>query len=210
MDTGSADTETATRRSRATGQLEFPALKTDPSIPTEPWLTYLEVKDINRSPDQDKLREVQPDLILLAGAPIITQSTIRLAKVACLNAHCGISPRYAGNSPVVWAVYERQFDQIGYTVHLAVPTVDGGPVLFQERIQWDPGEPLGSLWPPLAQGMYDKLADIAKGLIAGMQYVAVPQENVRVMPPAGYLTRCIARHRQRQYLNRLRKTVADP
>jgi folate-dependent phosphoribosylglycinamide formyltransferase PurN len=119
-----------------------------------------------------------------------------------LNAHCGITPEYAGSSAFDRALYEGRFDAIGYTVHLVVPTVDGGPVLHQERIAWDPRRPNRELWPLLAQGMYAKLADVVLELASGRRLVATPQRGVRVHPPAGLFVRLIAELRRMRYARR--------
>jgi hypothetical protein len=166
------------------------------SLWREDWLTCVDVENINRGSDRDRLREIAPDLILLAGAPILSRKTIEAARLACINPHCGITPDYAGPSPIDWAIYERRFDDIGFTIHLVVPTVDAGPVLYQERIRWNPGRVNGHLWPILARKMYDKLAEMTLELIAGKDLTATPQENVRVNPPAGLFARSLAEMRR--------------
>jgi hypothetical protein len=180
-------------------QAEFPVLREDPGIVEEGWLRYVEVDDINASPDQDEVRVLEPDLILLAGAPILSRASLGLARVGCLNAHCGITPDYAGNDPFFWPAYERRFEDVGYAVHLAVPAVDSGPVLFQERVAWDPSRQLGHLWPILAQKMYDKLAETALMLVEGRRLLAVPQVKSRILPPAGLFVRIVAEWRRARW-----------
>ncbi len=185
---------------------EYPVLEPAPGIVREGWLRYHEVTDINHGPDQALLRSLRPDLVLLAGAPILTRETIRIARVACVNPHCGISPDYAGSSPFDWAIFEGRFEQVGYTVHLVVPVVDAGPILFQERVRWDPSRPNRHLWPILAQRMYDKLAEIALDLIRGRTLIATPQGPVRPRPPAGLFVRTIAELRRAAYARRTSRT----
>lgn len=90
------------------------------------------------SADQDRIEAWEPNLLILAGAPIVSKETIAMAKVACLNPHRGIMPDYCGSSPVDWAIYERRFDDVGYTVHVVVPAVEAGPIIHQERVASDP------------------------------------------------------------------------
>jgi hypothetical protein len=195
-----------TRRVHApsSGEAAFsvPCMRPDSGIASEEWLRYVEVSDINRSPDRDRLQEIAPDLILLAGAPILFRGTIEAARVACINPHCGITPRYAGSSPYEWAAYERRFDDIGFTVHVVVPKVDSGPILWQERVAWDPRRPLRELSPLLAQKMYDKMIEIAEGMIAGRRYRATPQKVEPSKPPAGLTTRVLAELRRKGYARR--------
>lgn len=172
-------------------------LRRDRSPADIPGLRTLELDDINRGPGLAAFEEVQPDLVLLAGAPVLGKKAIAVAKVACINPHCGITPAYSGGSPFDWAIYERRFDDVGYTIHLVVPTVDAGAVLVQERVAWDKRQPNRHLWPILAQGMYDRLAQLARELIDGKTLVARPQGQARVLPPAGLCARFLAERRRK-------------
>jgi folate-dependent phosphoribosylglycinamide formyltransferase PurN len=191
----------------------IPALRNDPEIKDEQWLSVVDVKDINSKPDQDKLKTIKPDLILLAGAPVLSRSTIQCARIACLNPHEGITPLYAGNSPFVWPLYEKRFECIGFTIHLVDPIIDGGPVICQERINlrdcnnWEGLKPkrlLDEIRLKVIQRKYDKLANITLAIIAGKTFLAVPQVNVRVTPPAGYFVSKIADFNWSKYVNQLK------
>lgn len=192
---------------------DIPALRNDPKIKEECWLSIVEIKDINSKPDQDKLKTIKPDLILLAGAPILSRSTIECARIACLNPHEGVTPLYAGNSPFVWPLYEKRFECIGFTIHLVDPVIDGGPIIYQERINlmdcndWEvlkPKKLLNEISLKVIQRKYDKLANITLAMIAGQTFLAMPQFNVRVTPPAGYFVSKIADFNWAKYVNRLK------
>ena len=178
----------------------YPVMRPDPALRGERWLRFVDVEDINAEAGRRALEELAPDLVLLGGAPVLSRKTIALARVACINPHCGIVPRYAGGSPSDWAIYERRFEDVGYTIHLVDPVVDSGPILHQERVAWDPAVSNAHLWPLLAQAMYDRLAMIAKDLVAGRRFQAVPQPPARVLPPAGLIVRAIAERRRRAFV----------
>jgi formyl transferase-like protein len=178
---------------------EHPVMREDPALRGESWLRFEDVEDINGEAGRRVLEGIAPDLVLLGGAPILGRRAIAMARVACLNPHCGIVPRYAGGSPFDWAIYERRFEDIGYTIHLVDPVVDSGPILHQERVPWDPALPNQHLWPVLAQAMYDKLAEIAREMVRGRRFTATPQPPARVLPPAGLVARSIAEMRRRAY-----------
>jgi hypothetical protein len=176
-----------------------PVMRPDPALRAEAWLRFEDVDDINGESGRRVLEAIAPDLVLLGGAPILSRRAIAIARVACLNPHCGIVPRYAGGSPFDWAIYERRFEDVGYTIHLVDPVVDSGPILYQARVPWDPTLPNQQLWPVLAQAMYDRLAEIAQDLVRGRRFTATPQPPARVLPPAGLVTRTIAEMRRRAY-----------
>lgn len=180
-------------------------LRPDPGIATEPWITFLEVENVNRDADRARLAAWQPDLVLLAGAPILSRRTIETASIACINAHCGITPDYAGSSPYDWPLVDGRYDDIGYTVHQVVPKVDSGPILWQERVPWDPGRPLRHLSPILTQKMYDRMADLVLEMAAGKRLPLTPQRVNRPRPPAGLFVRLYAEMRRVRYAARRRR-----
>jgi len=186
-----------------------PALRPHPEIADESWLQYVEATNVNKNPDRERLAGIRPDLILLAGAPILTRRTIALANVACINPHCGITPEYAGSSPIEWPVSLGRYTDIGYTVHLVIPKVDSGPVLWQERVSWDPRLSLGHVSYLLTQHMYDKVVEIAREMIQGKSFVAAPQGKGRVRPPAGLCVRLIAEARRIRYARKQARSKGD-
>jgi folate-dependent phosphoribosylglycinamide formyltransferase PurN len=168
--------------------VDVPPVLRDATIP----VPCVEVDDINRD-GLAALRDYAPDLLILAGAPILKRAVIEVPRVATLNAHCGITPRYAGSSPVYWAMFDACFDDIGYTVHAVTPDVDGGPVIQQTRVPYYPDEPIAGMWPILGQAMYDALISVAKRLIAGETITATPHSGPVVSrPPAGLFVRTVA------------------
>lgn len=78
------------------------------------------------------LRDLSPDLILLAGTRIIKPPIIRQARVGCLNAHTGWLPEYRGVNANLWALLEG--GRRGVTVHYVDPGVDTGAILLREEL----------------------------------------------------------------------------
>lgn len=54
-----------------------------------------------------------------------------------LNIHDGLLPEYAGFSPVLWALLNRE-RRVGVTVHRMDETLDGGPILAQRSVPVGP------------------------------------------------------------------------
>ncbi len=192
----------AFRRSGASGYVQpapLPVMADDPALRHESWLTWVDIRDVNSDEGRGAVAAFAPDVMLLGGAPILGRRAITLPRVACINPHCGITPDYCGGSPPDWALYEGRFSDIGYTIHLVEPIVDSGPVIWQERLDWDPDTSITAFWPMLAQGMYDKLAEIGAGLVEGRRYRATPQGPPRVLPPAGLVVKAIADWRRRRF-----------
>jgi len=87
--------------------------------------------NINDANVIDCLRELSPDLIILAGyGQIVNQEIIDLAAKGCINLHAGKLPQYRGSSPMNWALINGETD---FTLSIiCVDTgVDSGDILTE-------------------------------------------------------------------------------
>lgn len=75
------------------------------------------------------LASMAPDVLVTHEAPVLEPSVFKTALVAALNVHYGISPEYRGDSTVFWALYHRNFDKLGVTIHELDQGIDTGRVL---------------------------------------------------------------------------------
>lgn len=63
---------------------------------------------------------------------IVADEVLAAPTVGSFNLHPGPLPEYAGLNTVGWAIY-RDEPEYGVTVHWMVPSIDAGPIAFQER-----------------------------------------------------------------------------
>ena len=96
----------------------------------------VEVDDHNSPQVQEMIRRLSPDIILVIGTRILKEETYCPAKVA-ITFHSGIVPKYKGAYTVFWAMRNGDFDNVGYTFVSLAAKVDGGSVIYQERIRPD-------------------------------------------------------------------------
>ena len=52
--------------------------------------------------------------------------------------HLGLSPYYRGSGTNFWPLVDRLPECVGVTIHLAIPSVDAGPILTQVRPDIEP------------------------------------------------------------------------
>lgn len=89
------------------------------------------------------LEELRPDLLVLAGAPILPDAVLGSATYGTLNAHPGLLPRYRGVDVVPHAVLNR--DAVGATVHLVDAGIDTGRVVARVEVEPIAGDTLATL-----------------------------------------------------------------
>ncbi|MEZ6023902.1 MAG: formyltransferase family protein [Hyphomonadaceae bacterium] len=79
----------------------------------------------------------KPDLVLSAGFDRILKADV-IASVPCaLNIHFGELPRYRGSFSIPWAILNAE-PSIGITLHALDPSIDGGPIIAQSKIDNHP------------------------------------------------------------------------
>jgi folate-dependent phosphoribosylglycinamide formyltransferase PurN len=77
------------------------------------------------------LREAHPDVVVVHGTRVISQSVLDTITVPVLNVHAGITPRYRGVHGGYWAFREDRPELAGTTVHLIDAGIDTGGILAQ-------------------------------------------------------------------------------
>lgn len=85
-----------------------------------------------------RLREVQPDLIISAGfSRIIPAEILALPKAGAFNCHPSPLPQYAGPNPWFWMLRKGEAEG-AVTIHRMVPAVDAGPIAAQIKFTIPP------------------------------------------------------------------------
>lgn len=115
------------------------------------WQTAQEVSlrwkvtsDIN-SPEACKLlRDWRPDVLVTIGGAILKPEIIGIPGKGVINLHTSMLPKYRGLSSEFWALYYRDLQHIGATIHYIDKGVDTGDIIWQQgtRVMPDDNEEL--------------------------------------------------------------------
>jgi methionyl-tRNA formyltransferase len=101
----------------------------------------------------EAIRGLNPDVIVvMAYGQILPREILEIPKIACLNLHASILPRWRGAAPIQAAIAAGD-RETGITVMYMDEGLDTGDILFQKKIEIAPDETGGSL--------HDRLAEIA-------------------------------------------------
>ena len=134
-----------------------------------------------RIKDQSSIAEIRaltPDVIVvMAYGQILPSDVLEIPRVACLNLHASLLPRWRGATPIQ-AVIATGDRETGVTVMYMDEGLDTGDILLQRTVNIQSSETGGSL--------HDRLAHIApKALLESLKLLAagnaprVPQDNAR-------------------------------
>jgi methionyl-tRNA formyltransferase len=124
----------------------------------------------------EEIRALRPDVIVvMAYGQILPRGVLEIPKIACLNLHASLLPRWRGAAPIQAAIAAGDIET-GITVMYMDEGLDTGDILLQRTVDILPGDTGGS--------MHDRLAEIASAaLFESLKMLAqgaaprIPQDN---------------------------------
>ena len=137
-----------------------------------------------RTPDLlDRLRELAPDLIVVAAyGRILPRTILELPPRGCINVHASILPRHRGAAPIQHAILAGDAET-GVTIMAMSEEMDAGDVLLVRGTRIEADDTAGSLGERLAQMGASALGDAIAGMKDGsMRPVPQPSEGVTFAP----------------------------
>ncbi len=94
----------------------------------------LELDSVNDPPSLARLRQLQPDAIVVFGTGPISPEVIDTCPRGMVNLHGGDPEEYRGLDTHLWALYHRDFDGLVTTLHRVNPRLDDGDIVLQAGI----------------------------------------------------------------------------
>lgn len=80
------------------------------------------------------LKDIAPDFfVVVAYGRILPKEILEIPKIAPVNLHFSLLPKYRGAAPVNWAIFNGE-DETGVSTMLMDEGMDTGDILLQERI----------------------------------------------------------------------------
>lgn len=108
-------------------------------------LPEIEANGVNTEEFRKKLLKLNPDIILVGSwGEKFEKATFSIPKIATINAHPSLLPKYRGPNPYFWAI-KNQEQVSGVTFHLIDEGYDSGAILAQEEIKIYPSDTGASL-----------------------------------------------------------------
>lgn len=97
-----------------------------------------------------------PDIVVCIATSIIPARVLATAKHGFINVHPGVLPAYRGTGNL-WAVVNRDWGNVGVSVHWMTPKIDVGKLIAVERIRTPPAD----LWSLHVESIAKGLAVLA-------------------------------------------------
>ena len=110
----------------------------------------------------DKMKEANPDfIIVVAYGQILSKEILDIPRVACINGHASLLPKYRGASPIQSAILNGD-EVTGTTSMLMDVGLDTGDILLQKEIVIDKKETSDSLFEKLSYITADVILETVK------------------------------------------------
>jgi methionyl-tRNA formyltransferase len=97
-------------------------------------IEYIETESYQKERCFNWIKSKEPDLILVHSPYWVGKKIRDYVQGRVLGGHPGITPYYRGVHSAFWAVYNREYSKIGYSVFWLDEGVDTGDVLLQGQI----------------------------------------------------------------------------
>ena len=125
-----------------------------------------------------EIRRLTPDVIVVvAYGQILPRDVLEIPRLACLNLHASLLPRWRGAAPIQATIATGDCET-GITVMYMDEGLDTGDILLQCSVEILPNDTGGSLHDRLAQIAPEALLESLRLLVAG-NAPRIPQDNAR-------------------------------
>src|SRR5881398_2492211 len=126
----------------------------------------------------DEIRTLGPDVIVVvAYGQILPRTVLQIPKIACLNLHASLLPRWRGAAPIQAAIAAGD-REAGMTVMYMDEGLDTGDILLQRAVDILPDDTGGSLQDRLAQIAPEALLESLR-MLEKNSAPRIPQDNAQ-------------------------------
>ncbi|MCP4684474.1 MAG: methionyl-tRNA formyltransferase [bacterium] len=125
----------------------------------------------------DELKEMKPDLFVVAAFRILPPRLIGLPRLGSINVHTSLLPKYRGAAPIHWALINGE-TETGLTSFFLKETIDTGDMIHQEIIAITENDTYDTLHDRLCQNAGPFLLKTLE-LIERGETRPLPQEDSR-------------------------------
>ena len=100
----------------------------------EEFAETLEVKSANDPDAIDRLRQIQPEVIVVFGTGKLSRAVIEICPHGIVNLHGGDPEHYRGLDSRLWAIYHGEYRHLQVTLHRVNEHLDDGEIVGQRPL----------------------------------------------------------------------------
>lgn len=143
-------------------------------------IKVLQPAKLNKSPEMDEIIALQPDLMITAAyGQFLPSKLLAAAKIAAVNVHGSLLPKYRGGAPVQYSIINGDAET-GISIMYMVKQMDAGDVLAQRAVPIEKDDDNGTMFDKLSILGRDLLLETLPKLVDGTA-TATPQDESQVV-----------------------------
>lgn len=136
-------------------------------------------ENVNSERSIANLTNLKPDYIIVSSFDqIVKKQVIDIPKYGIINFHPSLLPKYRGPNPISWVLINGE-KVTGLTIHRLVRGIDSGNVLYQEQLEVDKQDNLGSLYNKLSVLAGSMSVKLIKDLTSNGLAIGAPQDETQ-------------------------------
>jgi methionyl-tRNA formyltransferase len=156
-------------------RIEPPPIKKEIAKTRIPILQPARIKDQQAT---EEIRDFAPEIVVVvAYGQILPRDLLESPRLACLNLHASLLPRWRGAAPIQAAIAAGDCEA-GITAMYMDEGLDTGDILLQRSVEILPNDTGGSLHDRLARIAPEALLESLR-LVAAENAPRIPQDNAR-------------------------------
>lgn len=142
-------------------------------------IPVLQPEKISGSEEMQKIMMMQPDIIITAAyGQFLPTSLLNSAKIAAINVHGSLLPKYRGGAPIQYAIKNNDAET-GITIMYMAKKMDAGDIITQASLPILPTDDAGSIFDKLSYLGRDLLLTTLPKIIDGTA-PRLPQDESKV------------------------------
>ncbi|MGM9907241.1 methionyl-tRNA formyltransferase [Limosilactobacillus sp.] len=146
-------------------------------------IEVLQPAKLSKSPEMDRIIELNPDLMITAAyGQFLPTKLLNAAKIAAINVHGSLLPKYRGGAPIQYAVINGD-KETGISIMYMVKKMDAGDVIAQEAIPIEKNDDTGTMFDKLSILGRDLLLKTLPDLISGNVHPVAQDPDKVVFSP---------------------------
>lgn len=146
-------------------------------------LPVLQPAHLPKSPECDQIIAMHADFLVTAAyGQFLPTKLLKSAKIAAVNVHGSLLPKYRGGAPIQYALLNGD-TETGITIMEMVKKMDAGDIYYQMKCPIEQGDNSGSLFRKLAILGREALLRVLPKIAAGTAEKTPQDENKVVFSP---------------------------
>lgn len=93
------------------------------------------LNDVNSKKCINLVNKISPDLGILFGTKKLNIDTIKTFNNNLINIHRGIMQKYRGLDSEYWALFNKDYKNIGSTIHYVNKYLDKGQIIYEKKLK---------------------------------------------------------------------------